>query len=388
MQTVETKKIFAALQNKARFVGGCVRNSLLGIDVTDIDIATEHKPEKTMQLLKDAGIKVVPTGIEHGTVTAVLNGQGFEITTLRRDVACDGRHAEVEFTDDWQEDAARRDFTINAMSCDADGKIYDYFNGHGDLAKGLVRFVGDAENRVREDNLRILRFFRFNAYYGKGAMHADSLAACAKFAEGIKDLSGERIQAEMLKLLAAPAPLDVLKVMDDKGVMQYLFPLKISMVALERLVANKFENMALLRLAALIGERASQEDLKALIMAWKLSNKDGRFLKEVLFPEFEFSEHMSLPEQRKATRKVGKEIFEAVVLANCTDGDICAELLRNMKNWDIPVFPVGGKELKALGIAEGKEMGDILRDAEKWWEGEGYAPSAADIIEYITKNRR
>ena len=192
----------------ARFVGGCVRDGLLGLDQAgrDLDLATPEPPEQVIALLEAAGLQAIPTGLAHGTVTAVADARRFEITTLRRDVATDGRHASVAFTDDFEADAARRDFTINAMSCDRDGRLFDYFGGRADLAAGRVRFVGPAAARIAEDYLRILRFFRFLAHYGRLPADAEALPACAAAAPAIARLSGERVQAEMRKLLAATDP--------------------------------------------------------------------------------------------------------------------------------------------------------------------------------------
>ena len=189
-----------------RFVGGCVRDALLGRESADIDIGTPDPPERVMGLLEGAGIetRTVPRGIAHGTVTAIAGGNRYEITTLRRDERTDGRHAEVAFTDDWEQDAARRDFTINAMSVTPDGVLHDYFGGQEDLEAGRVRFVGDPATRIAEDHLRLLRFFRFFAWYGKGEPDEEALDACRAEAHRIQTLSGERVQAEMLKMLKAP----------------------------------------------------------------------------------------------------------------------------------------------------------------------------------------
>ena len=207
-----SRRVLAALGpdgRPARFVGGCVRDGLLGRPVPggELDLATPEPPEQVMRLLEAAGLQAIPTGLAHGTVTTVVGGRRFEITTLRRDVATDGRHAEVAFTDDFGADAARRDFTINAMSCDAEGRLYDYFDGRADLAAGRVRFVGDAAQRIGEDYLRILRFFRFFAHYGRPPADAEALRACAAAAPGIDACRASAIQAEMLKLLAAADPL-------------------------------------------------------------------------------------------------------------------------------------------------------------------------------------
>ncbi|MCE3232274.1 MAG: cca [Rickettsiaceae bacterium] len=393
----EAKQIFKALGNKARFVGGCVRDSLLNKPLTDIDIATSHLPEKTMSLLQASSIKVVPTGLKHGTVTAVINGKNFEITTLRRDVACDGRHAEVEFTDDWEQDAARRDFTINAMSADIDGKIYDYFDGQSNLERGVVRFVGDANERCREDILRILRFFRFYAYYGIGELDGEAIAACIKFAPQIDTLSGERIQAEMLKLIAAPNPLKSLIKMDEISILKHLLPTNISITVLEKLIAIEnelsIEANPLLRLAALINNGIiDNDDLGDVLERWKLSNKHMRYLESVIVTPFDISSDMPLSEQNKIIRVVGRDIFIDIILLNWAEDISLSDddeteyyraAITNANDWEIPVFPVNGDDLKKLGIEEGRTLGKAIKLGEEWWEASGYKASKEDILTYI-----
>ena len=240
----------AAHGRPARFVGGCVRDALLDpeADIQDIDIATPELPERAMALLAAAGLRAMPTGLRHGTVSLHFPGRRFEITTLRRDVACDGRHAEVEFTDDFDADAARRDFTINAMSCEPDGTLHDPMGGRADLAAGRVRFVGDARRRIAEDHLRILRFFRFQARFGRGAPDEEALSACAAMAEGVDGLSGERVRQELWLILLGPRPAATLALMRSAGVLARVVPGAVSLDRLERLA----EPDALLRLAALI----------------------------------------------------------------------------------------------------------------------------------------
>ena len=227
MHAPATEAVIAALTAggaEVRFVGGCVRDALLGRPVTDIDIATPDEPKRVIELLEAAGLKAVPTGIEHGTVTAVALHQPFEVTTLRRDVETYGRRAKVAFTDDWTADASRRDFTFNSMSCAPDGRLHDPFGGAADLEARRVRFVGDAEARIREDVLRLLRFFRFYAHYGAPPPDAEALAAVRIMAALLPTLAGERVAAETFKLLAAPDPAPVLVLMRDSGVLPHFLP--------------------------------------------------------------------------------------------------------------------------------------------------------------------
>lgn len=209
---------------EVRFVGGCVRDALLHKPIKDIDIATQETPDVVVRRLEDAGLKAVPTGIRHGTVTAVADGLTIEVTTLRRDVKTDGRHAEVAFTTDFREDAARRDFTMNALSATPDGAVYDYFDGLSDLAERVVRFVGRPQERIQEDYLRILRFFRFHAHYGKGEAEPEALRACRANVDGLRRLSGERVRDELLKILAAPTPALALVEMRGAAVLEHILP--------------------------------------------------------------------------------------------------------------------------------------------------------------------
>ena len=227
MRNSSTRAVIDALcgdGQKVRFVGGCVRDTLLDIAIGDIDIATPDIPETVMALLEKAGIRNIPTGLAHGTITAVVDRQHFEITTLRVDVQSHGRHADVAFTDDWQADAARRDFTMNALSCTPEGDIYDPWDGIKDIEAGCVRFVGDAGQRIAEDHLRLLRFFRFHAWYGTGAPDRAGLAAAAAGAKSLRKLSSERLRNEMFKLLAAPDPAPVIDIMAEVGVLAEILP--------------------------------------------------------------------------------------------------------------------------------------------------------------------
>ncbi|MBB2161690.1 CCA tRNA nucleotidyltransferase, partial [Gluconacetobacter sacchari] len=245
----------------ARLVGGVVRDLLAGRAVADIDMATPEPPERVQAILAGAGIKVVATGLAHGTVTAVIGGRPYEITTLRRDERTDGRHAVVAWTGDWRQDAARRDFTINAMSCDRDGVVHDYFGGRADLAAGRVRFVGDAAARIREDALRVLRFFRFHARYGRGAPDTAAMAAIVACRDGLSRLSAERVWSEMRRILAGPALIATLAAMEEAGVLDRLLPGGCDRPALARLVEAGAPEDAVLRLAVLA--RAAPDVLAA-----------------------------------------------------------------------------------------------------------------------------
>src|SRR3954468_24256234 len=255
MTAPETVQVMTAL-GEARFVGGAVRNAMLGVPVVDIDIAVPMPPQEALARLKARGIKVVETGLDHGTVTAIAGTHAFEITSLRRDVETDGRHAVIAFTDDWAEDAARRDFTINALYATADGEIFDYATGIEDLIAGKVRFMGDARARIAEDYLRVLRLFRFHAWYGKGEIDAEGLRAAAEAKDKLKALSVERIAKELLRLLEAAQPTPVLRIMAATGILSQLLPGALSLPRLERLAEIEADNLfprdAILRLAALM----------------------------------------------------------------------------------------------------------------------------------------
>src|ERR1700722_18860956 len=240
MRAVETGAVIDALSahgGSARFVGGAVRNALLRLEVDDIDIATPLVPDEVIRRLQSSGIKAVPTGIDHGTITAIVGSKFFEVTTLRRDVETDGRHAIVSFSDNWEEDASRRDFTVNAMYASPDGEVFDYFGGLADLAARRIRFIGDPVARIREDYLRILRLFRFHAWYGQGAMDEQGLGAATAERSGLRRLSGERIQKELLRLLAAKNPGPALQAMEKRGILEEIIPGDACLENLKRLVA-------------------------------------------------------------------------------------------------------------------------------------------------------
>jgi poly(A) polymerase len=384
MSEKKVTQVFTALDNQARFVGGCVRNTLLDIPITDIDIATPLAPEAVMKLLEQANIQTIPTGIKHGTVTAIIEHTPFEITTLRKDIACHGRHATVEFTDKWEEDAARRDFTINAMSCDPHGTIYDYFSGLEDIKRPVIRFVGDAKQRCREDYLRILRFFRFTALYGK-EFHTEGLAAATELAPHIEELSGERIQQEMKKLLAAADPVWVLEAMCDSPVWLEVMAESLHLDSLKNYLANERRYHLpidpVIRLAALVRTSYDpKEEARIIAARWKLSNDDRRrliLLADCTFPADDAA-------IKEIIRNLGNVLATfAAALSYPTLSVGLDTIINDTQHWQAPHFPLTGKDLMDAGYAPGKQMGMLLKQAEVYWAEHDYTPDKAALIAYV-----
>jgi poly(A) polymerase len=374
MTSPETLAVMAAL-GEARFVGGAVRNALLGVPVMDIDIAAPIPPEEAAARLRDKGIKVVETGLDHGTVTAIAGVHAFEVTSLRRDVETDGRHAKVAFTDNWSEDAARRDFTINALYASAGGEIFDYTTGVEDLAVGRVRFVGDARRRIAEDYLRVLRLFRFHAWYGKGDLDGEALRAAAEAKGKLKTLSGERIAKELLRLLEAGNPALVLRVMAATGILSELLPGVLQLARLERLTEIEAENLfprdGLLRLAALLPDNA--EAAHAVADSLKLSNADRVRLEQALGGD-ELPGQLSAVQARQLLYRIGPGRFRDTVMLHWAaapkgTGLPWRILLEMMQSWQRPRFPLSGRDVMDAGVAEGPEVGRVLAQVEDWWIG-------------------
>ena len=397
MRAPETRAVIAALEAAggpgcARFVGGCVRNALTGHPVADIDIATSLTPDAVVAALKAARLKAVPTGIEHGTVTAVSGGKPFEVTTLRRDVETDGRHAVVAFTDDWAEDAMRRDFRLNAIYADAEGRLYDPTGqGVADAKAGRIVFVGDPETRIREDGLRILRFFRFLAWYGRGEPDAASLAACAALRELILPLSAERVSKELLKLLGADDPRPAMRLMAQTGVLPAALPMLEGTKRFERLVEietdQAFEADALLRLAALL----PRDPIHVMFAAEKLrlSNAERQRLISTLGTTPRLVSWISPREMRRAVYKVGVEAFcDRVMLAwaqseHPAAGTQFRALLPMARTWPVPSFPLSGDEVMAAGVPKGPLVGEVMREVEDWWIDHDFPNDKLSLIEQL-----
>ena len=380
MTAEPTQRVMRALAvngAEARFVGGCVRDAILKRPVVDIDIATPLTPPQVIEALTAAKIKAVPTGIEHGTITAVCEGRPFEITTLRRDVGTDGRRAVVAFTADWAEDAARRDFRLNALYLDAEGVIHDPTGeGLADARAGRIVFVGEAETRIREDYLRILRFFRFSAWYGRGEPDADAVRACAALKAGLSGLSAERVSKELLKLLGADDPRPALRLMAATGVLTVLLPESEGLARFEGLVeietGQLFTRDPVLRLAALLPDDAKVVEgaAKRLRLSNALSN---RLLTGCSTPEARIVSWMSPREIRRAIYRLGKDAFKDRVMLGWAAAarDVTAPQWRMLlvypDTWTVPDFPITASEIKAANVPEGPIFGRVRREVEDWW---------------------
>jgi len=372
----------------ARFVGGCVRDALANRRIIDIDIATPLKPEEVTARLEADKIHVVPTGLKHGTVTAVVDGRPFEITTLRHDIAAFGRHAEVAFTDDWKADAARRDFTINAMSATVDGDVYDYFSGMEDLRNGHIIFVGDAEKRVQEDILRILRFFRFHAHFGKDEPQTAALAACAKYADRLPRLSAERIRNETLKLLEAQNCPVVWHLMLQNRIVTHFLPEATNVAALERLVRleEKYHSpgYVLRRLLAVLD--VTVEGLMKVIESLRLSREQGGHLLTLFEPGMEVDNKMDQPAVNRAVYRLGNDAVRSLLLLRAAregrDHNL-AETFQWATAFRPPRFPLIGQDVLDLGYPQGPDIGRILGDLESWWLAENFMPGRTACLKKL-----
>jgi poly(A) polymerase len=378
MSAPETRAVLEALTKdggEARFVGGVVRNALLGREISDIDIATPLTPDEVTRLLKDAGLGAVPTGVEHGTITAISGGKPYEVTTLRRDVSTDGRRATVAFTKDWEEDAQRRDFTMNALYAGADGEVFDSVGGVKDLKAGRVRFVGDPVTRIREDYLRILRLFRFHAWYGKGDLDSAGLRAAAAEKAGIAQLSGERIQKELLKLLEAENPVPVLRSMTASGILSEILPGDLDIARLERLAAidagNFFKADGVLRLAALLAGGVATA--RVVSDRLKLSNADRERLLDLSAATERIVSYLSIREVRKLLYRIGIARFKDRTFLRWAEDSKASNfvqwraLLAMADAWERPAFPLTGRDVMQAGVPEGPLVGRILSEVEEWW---------------------
>jgi poly(A) polymerase len=368
----------------ARFVGGSVRDALLGLRIGDIDIATPARPERVIELLEKRGIKVVPTGLAHGTVTAIAGTppRHFEITTLRRDVETYGRRARVAFDADWAADAARRDFTINAIFLDPDGTIQDPVGGLADLRVRRVRFVGNPATRIAEDVLRILRYYRFEARFGSGLGDPPARAACRVLAHLLPNLSAERVARELVKLLETPDPVPALRMMVEDGVLSIILPEARRLDRLRHMIAIESEPDPLRRLAALI----EVDGAGAIALAERLHFSNAwRDRLHGLAPPWTIDPAADMAAQRRALYRLSAERYRDIALLLAAEGtmsrDRLCELLALARDWTPPAFPLAGRDVTSLGIAPGPEVGRLLGAVHDWWEtGDFTADRAACLV--------
>lgn len=384
-----TQAVMAALTaegHRVRVVGGAVRNGLLGEQVADIDMATDARPGTVMALAHRAGLKAVPTGIEHGTVTVVADHTPFEVTTLRRDVETFGRHARVDFTDDWGADAARRDFTINALFCEADGSVLDYVGGLEDLAARRIRFIGSAVERIREDYLRILRFFRFTATYGRDGLDAEGLRACVTERTGLRRLSGERIRAELMKLIVAKGALTVLDVMMGHGLIADVVGVP-WLTRLARVVAQEQALGATADPALRLGALAVSvpEDAARLFERLKLSGAErdrllgmgASFLHD--FPTDPQGTQALIYRLGAVTYR--DRVMLAWARSEAHPDDPSWQALARTAGASPPrVFPLRGRDLIGLGATPGPRLGAILRQIEDAWVAGGFREDSVALL--------
>ncbi|WP_353278023.1 CCA tRNA nucleotidyltransferase [Wolbachia endosymbiont (group B) of Longitarsus flavicornis] len=398
----ETSVIIEAIEKfggEARLVGGCVRDSILQREIHDIDLATNLLPNQAVKALKLRNIKTIPTGLKHGTITAILNKRSFEITTLRHDVKCDGRHAKVEFTNDWQADASRRDFTFNALYADKYGHIYDYFGGIQDLKARKLNFIGNAEDRIKEDYLRILRAFRFHAKICIGDLSDEILDVCKKHSHMIQNLSGERIREEIFKLLECNDPAPTLKSMQKSDVLQKIIPkeVKCEILSSPLLINTKPPTKpsayvytpfldptidALTKLALLL--RTAEDRLNLGEYVSKLLRLSNKQKKKILFLlSNNIKTELSEKEQKKYISLFGKELYcDLMKICGIESGINVDEYISFAKMFNIPKFPLSGDDFITIGHQPGKSLGRNLELLRQHWEDSSYTLTKEELILY------
>jgi tRNA nucleotidyltransferase/poly(A) polymerase len=394
----ETQAVFACLNQEGfevRAVGGAVRNALTGRAVTEVDFATNAKPDDMTRLAAKAGLKAKPTGIAHGTITLIAGSVPFEVTTLRRDVETHGRHATVAFGSDWTEDARRRDFTMNALYADVQGRVYDPLGGLSDLRAGRVRFVGAASARIREDYLRTLRFFRFSANYAQGEFDPEGVAAAIRERAGLIKLSRERVRTELLRILIARRAGEAIEIMDQSGLLLLLLGGAVQRQRFERLcqieAALGFAPDAIVRLATL--GIFVEEDAGRLSFKLRLSSQEASQLEGLAAIRPDISSGASKAALEQRLYRLGPQLYIGRLLmawassgAAPDDGTwhFAAGLAAS---WQRPEFPLKGADLMALGMKPGPALGTLLRDLEEQWAAGGFAADRQMLLELAKKER-
>lgn len=402
LKEASLQKLLAVLSEggeEARVAGGAVRNALLGQPVSDVDVATTTVPDETIRRAQEAGFRIALTGYDHGTVMVISSDHSFEVTTLRADVETDGRHAKVAFGRDWKADAERRDFTINAIYAKADGELVDFVGGIKDIESGTLRFIGDAQERIQEDYLRILRFFRFFAWYGQGRPDAQGLKACVQLRDGMRTLSAERVWSELKKLLTARDPSRALLWMRQTGVLTVILPEseKWGIDTIHGLVeAEKglgWEPEALLRLAAIVPPDAKR--ISAMAKRLRLSKSEAALLDGWAAAPTPQSDMADDAFRKLLYRQTAKGLEWRLKLAlvsarsRAVEGDANAlghaaglqRLLKIATSWNKPKFPVSGKDLLALGFEPGETVGQTLNRLEERWVESGFTLERETLLD-------
>ena len=390
-----TQAVLAALAaggHEGRVVGGAVRNALMGLPVADVDIATTALPGDVARLARAAGLATVETGLQHGTITVIADHRPFEVTTLRKDVASHGRHATVAFTDDWTADAARRDFTINALYCTAAGTVLDPLGGYPDVVARSVRFIGDAGQRIREDYLRVLRFFRFAAQYAVPTLDADGLSASVRERKGLEILSGERLRQELVRLLAAPAAVRIVTTMQDHGILAEILPvvprptLLARVAAIETALGNPPDPF--LRLAAL--GVTTPEEAERTATRLRLSAVERDVLLLAGTPQAPLSEPPADKIAKEMLYRGGPDAYrrsQTLAWARALDASVSdagwSAALTLPQRWTAPVLPIKGADVLAAGVAPGPRVGQIVRAVELWWIAAEFRPDRAAVLAQI-----
>lgn len=391
-----TRAVFSALSvdgHEARAVGGAVRNTLMGLPVGEVDFATTATPDEVTALARRAGLRSVPTGLHHGTVTVVVGHHPFEVTTLRHDVETFGRHASVAFTRDWAMDASRRDFTINALYADASGRVHDPLGGYPDVMARRVRFIGAARERIREDYLRILRFFRFTADYGR-APDPQGLAASVAEREGLRKLSAERVRGELLRILATREPMRALTPMSETGLLNGLLggvtrdAHAARLIGIEAAAGLPRDPLRALAALALMVE----EDAHRLAQRLRLSNAEAARLASMAAPRPHLPAGAELLALKTALYRLGPERYRDRVLiawargGEAPDDDARRAQLALPERWRPPAFPIRGEALVAAGVERGPKVGMFLRDLEREWIASDFLLSGEALLERLPRD--
>ena len=405
IQNKDIIKISTIIKNNGeeiRFVGGCIRNIMMNEqnndlipEITDVDIATTMNPNHVMKLLKKNNIQAIPTGIKHGTITAVMRKNTYEITTLRRDVECDGRHAVVEFTSKWHDDAARRDFTFNALYMDMDGKIYDYFNGIKHLEVRHLEFINDPEQRVQEDYLRIIRAFRFHAAICyENILSEEILYVCSKYKENIDDISGERIKTEMTKMLRYKYISRSLNHMQECGILERICLGQINLNNLERLEKSCNINLNYIQKLSVIlrtHKRSTNyiDILEEIKLRWKLSNKEFKLLSKLTI--YDDNPVFSIEEHQRNILELGEDLYYNIIHVYTYEGQISLDnynlCVKYIKEVEQLKFPLSGKNLIDLGEEPGEELGKLINMLRKSWIKSNGQLSKEDLLKLYRDNK-